>query len=57
MNYPKRQALVIGINKYLSKDLPDLKSAVNDAEAIATILAEQGNFSVKKVPSYKSDNI
>jgi len=50
----KRQALVIGINEYLY--LNGLKSAANDAEAIATILEEQGNFDVKRMPCYKDDN-
>ncbi len=44
------------INEYISKDLPNLKSAVNDAEAIATILEEQGNFNVKRIPNYKDEN-
>ncbi|MDM8559508.1 caspase family protein [Candidatus Parabeggiatoa sp. HSG14] len=50
----KRQALVIGINEYLH--LTDLKSAANDAEAIATILEEQGNFEVTRLPSCKDEN-
>jgi len=50
----KRQALVIGINEYLN--LNDLKSAANDADAIATILEEQRNFNVKRIPSYKDAN-
>jgi len=50
----KRQALVIGINEYWH--LKDLKSAVNDADAIATILEEQGNFNVKRMPNYTDDN-
>jgi tetratricopeptide (TPR) repeat protein len=54
MNYPKRQALVIGINEYFN--LKPLKSAANDADAIATILEEQGNFHVKRMPSYKDEN-
>jgi tetratricopeptide (TPR) repeat protein len=54
MNYSKRQALVIGINQYYN--LKNLTSAVNDAEAIATILEAQGNFQVKKMPGYKDEN-
>jgi pentatricopeptide repeat protein len=54
MNYSKRQALVIGINQYYN--LKNLTSAVNDAEAIATILEQQGNFQVKKMPGYKDEN-
>lgn len=32
------------------------KSAAKDADAIATILEEQGNFNVKRIPSYKDEN-
>jgi hypothetical protein len=56
----KRQALVVGINRYpFYKDshtspAAHLKTAATDAEAVARILELYGNFEVKRLPS-KSD--
>ncbi|MBD2677522.1 MULTISPECIES: caspase family protein [Nostoc] len=46
-----RYALVIGIADYLSPSLPRLSKATNDAEAIAQILEQYGDFqSVQRLP-------
>ena len=40
----KYTALIIGINDYEDKDIPDLKTAVADAEAVEKILRERYGF-------------
>jgi len=40
--YSHSYALVVGINKYVSKNLPELKYAKRDAEAVAAFLKDQG---------------
>ncbi|RCJ20498.1 hypothetical protein A6S26_26620 [Nostoc sp. ATCC 43529] len=46
-----RYALVIGIADYLSPSLPRLSQATNDAEAIARLLEQYGDFqSVQRLP-------
>ncbi|MEH1781822.1 MAG: caspase family protein [Nostoc sp.] len=46
-----RYALVIGIAEYLSPSLPRLSKTTNDAEAIAQILEQYGDFqSVQRLP-------
>ncbi len=40
----KYTALIIGINDYEDRDIPDLKTAVADAEAVARILKERYGF-------------
>jgi energy-coupling factor transporter ATP-binding protein EcfA2/AAA+ ATPase superfamily predicted ATPase len=45
---PKRYALVIGINKYDS--IPNLRYATSDAEAVAQVLEQHGNFEVERLP-------
>lgn len=46
----KRDALVIGINKY--NHIPNLQYATADAEAISQILEQHGNFEVERLPKY-----
>ena len=51
-----REALVIGINKYICNDkLGELKTPAADAEAIANILKKYGNFTVRYLPE-KQEN-
>ncbi|MEH2162399.1 MAG: caspase family protein [Nostoc sp.] len=46
-----RYALVIGIAEYLSPSLPRLSKTINDAEAIAQLLEQYGDFqSVQRLP-------
>ena len=46
-----RYALVIGIAEYLSPSLPPLSKTTNDAEAIAQLLEQYGDFqSVQRLP-------
>ncbi|MFN6482076.1 MULTISPECIES: caspase family protein [unclassified Nostoc] len=46
-----RYALVIGIAEYVSPSLPRLSKTTNDAEAIAQLLEQYGDFqSVKRLP-------
>ncbi|MEH2285121.1 MAG: caspase family protein [Nostoc sp.] len=46
-----RYALVIGIAEYLSPSLPRLPKTINDAEAIAQLLEQYGDFqSVQRLP-------
>jgi len=40
------KALIIGINKYKDKKIPDLKTAVNDARGIARIVKKKYGFKV-----------
>lgn len=41
------KALIIGINDYKDPDIPDLETAVNDANAIADLLSERYGFEVE----------
>jgi len=41
------RALVIGINDYKDPKIPDLETAVNDAQAMATLLRERYGFQVE----------
>ena len=41
------KALIIGINDYKDPDIPDLETAVNDANAMANLLSERYGFEVK----------
>jgi len=43
----KYKALIIGINDYKGPKIPDLKTATNDATAVAKILNEKYGFEVK----------
>ena len=45
-----RDALVVGINKYKSEILPNLTAPAADAEAIARILEQHGEFVVWRLP-------
>ncbi len=45
-----RDALVVGINSYQAEDLTNLQSPANDAEAIARILEQHGEFKVTRLP-------
>ena len=45
-----RDALVVGINNYQDDNLPDLKAPAIDAEAIAFMLEEYGEFNVWQLP-------
>ena len=45
-----RDAVVVGINNYLDDDLHNLTSPAEDAEAIAQILEEYGEFNVRRFP-------
>jgi hypothetical protein len=43
----KRRAVVIGINKYKEyPEIPELKGAVHDANEMATLLREEGDFEI-----------
>jgi len=41
------KALIIGINDYKDPDIPDLETAVNDANAMANLLSERYGFEVE----------
>jgi len=45
-----RDALVVGINTYQYSGLPNLNSPALDAEAIAVLLEQYGNFRVTRLP-------
>ena len=45
----QRKALVVGINKY-DDQIPNLKYATADAEAVSQILEQHGNFEVERLP-------
>ena len=45
-----RDALVVGINNYQDDKLPDLKAPAVDAEAIALMLEQYGEFNVWRLP-------
>ncbi|BAT53429.1 peptidase C14, caspase catalytic subunit p20 [Nostoc sp. NIES-3756] len=51
-----RDALVVGINNYekLGKDLINLTAPAKDAEAIAKLLEDYGEFKVKRLPEVKN---
>lgn len=55
INFGKYHALVIGVNDY--EDLPKLKTAVSDAEAVAEVLADKYNFKVTKLINPTRDDI
>jgi hypothetical protein len=44
-----RDALVVGINSYQAEGLSNLQSPAEDAEAIASILEQHGEFNVQKL--------
>ncbi len=46
MDKNKRQAVVIGINKYKDANIPRLSGAVNDAKEISQRLKDNGDFTV-----------
>ncbi|QLE53990.1 hypothetical protein FD724_39955 (plasmid) [Nostoc sp. C057] len=48
-----RDALVVGINTYSYERLPSLTAPAIDAEAIAKLLEQYGQFNVKRLPSVK----
>ncbi len=45
-----RYALVIGISEYSSNRLQSLPKAASDAESLAQLLEEHGNFQVERIP-------
>jgi uncharacterized protein YjbI with pentapeptide repeats len=45
-----RDALIVGINRYQYQALPDLTSPALDAEAIAVLLEQYGDFRVTRLP-------
>ncbi|MCA1995448.1 MAG: caspase family protein, partial [Coleofasciculus sp. S288] len=49
----RRDALVVGINRY--NGLPSLESPAKDAEAIARLLGEYGDFKVRRLPEAQKD--
>ncbi|MGB7443432.1 MAG: caspase family protein, partial [Coleofasciculaceae cyanobacterium] len=48
-----RDALVVGINTYAYAQLRDLQAPSEDAEAIARLLEEYGDFKVTRLPAIK----
>jgi uncharacterized protein YjbI with pentapeptide repeats len=48
-----RDALVVGINTYSYERLSNLTAPAQDAEAIATLLEEYGEFNVRRLPGVK----
>ncbi|PHM11743.1 nSTAND1 domain-containing NTPase [Nostoc sp. 'Peltigera malacea cyanobiont' DB3992] len=53
-----RYALVIGIAEYLSPSLPRLSKTTNDAEAIAQLLEQYGDFqSVQRLPQGRNTKV
>ncbi|WP_414581328.1 pentapeptide repeat-containing protein [Scytonema sp. PCC 10023] len=48
-----RDALVVGINTYSYERLSNLTAPAQDAEAIATLLQDYGEFNVKRLPGVK----
>ena len=45
-----RDALIVGINRYQYQGLPNLNSPALDAEAIAVLLEQYGDFRVTRLP-------
>jgi hypothetical protein len=45
-----RDALVVGINRYQYSGLPNVNSPAVDAEAIAVLLEQYGDFRVTRLP-------
>ena len=45
-----RDALVVGINSYQAEVLKNLQAPAEDAEAIAVILEQHGEFNVQRLP-------
>jgi Caspase domain len=48
-----RDALVVGINTYSYERLSNLTAPAIDAEAIAKLLENYGEFNVKRLPAVK----
>ena len=48
------KALIIGINDYKDPNIPDLETAVNDANAMANLLSERYGFKVKLLLDHKA---
>lgn len=48
-----RDALVVGINTYESEQLISLKAPAEDAEAVAKLLSQCGDFRVRRLPEVK----
>jgi uncharacterized protein YjbI with pentapeptide repeats/energy-coupling factor transporter ATP-binding protein EcfA2 len=48
-----RDALVVGINTYSYERLKDLTAPAQDAEAVAKLLENYGEFNVKRLPAVK----
>jgi len=46
IDFGNYHALVIGNNEYKAADIPNLKSAINDANAVASVLQSDYNFDV-----------
>jgi uncharacterized caspase-like protein len=52
-----RNALIVGINQYDSRCLNNLRLPANDAEAIAAILEQYGDFRITRLPeTINNDN-
>ena len=46
-----RDALIVGINSYQYQNLGDLQAPAEDAEAIALLLQQYGNFNtIRRLP-------
>ena len=51
-----RNALIIGINQYESRSLNNLRLPAKDAEAVAVILEEYGDFRITRLPETINNN-
>lgn len=57
VEFGRYHAVVIGNNDYPAKDIPSLRSAVNDAKAVAKILKEDYDFEVELLENAKRSDI
>ena len=51
-----RDALIVGVNLYEDEQLANLKAPATDAEAVAQLLTDYGDFRVKRLPEIIKDN-
>jgi WD40 repeat protein/energy-coupling factor transporter ATP-binding protein EcfA2 len=50
-----RDALIVGVNLYEDEQLANLKAPATDAEAVAQLLTDYGDFRVKRLPEIIKD--
>jgi hypothetical protein len=53
----RKYALVIGINKYVDRRIPELQSAVNDAEGVARALEQRFGYEAEVLPDATRESL